>query len=328
MRGAFLAAAVTLLAAGIALAQPLVIAHRGASGYLPEHTLAAQAMAVGQGADFIEQDVVSSRDGVPVVLHDIVLDTVTDVATRFPDRARADGRFYVIDFDLAEIRTLQAQERVDAATGKPVFPSRFPASGVPFAVPTLADSIELVQGLEATTGRRIGIYPEIKRPAWHRAQGQDISRIVLDLLEAYGYGAAGDARLFLQCFDWAETRRIRHELGYAGPLVQLIGQNSWADAAGTDYPALLTTEGLRELAMTVDALGPFIGLVIDDQGRPSSLVERAAAHGLDVHAYTLRADRLPGWAGNMTSLTRRLVEAGVGGLFTDHPDQTRRALED
>lgn len=314
--------------AGPALAEPLVIAHRGASGYLPEHTLAAQAMAVGQEADFVEQDVVLSRDGVPLVLHDLTLDAVTDVAERFPGRARADGRFYAIDFDLAEIRTLAVRERADPATGAPVFTARFPAADLPLRIVTLAESIALVQGLEATTGRAIGIYPEIKRPAWHRAEGLDISRIVLDLLAAHGYGAAGDSRLYLQSFDWAETRRIRHALGYAGPLIQLIGQNSWPDAAGTDYPALLTPAGLAELARTVDGIGPFIGLVVDETGRDTGLAARAAAHGLAVHVYTLRADRLPGWAGDMSALTGRLVAAGATGLFTDHPDLTRRALED
>jgi glycerophosphoryl diester phosphodiesterase len=283
-------------------------------------------MAVGQGADFIEQDVVLSRDGVPLVLHDLTLDAVTDVALRFPGRARDDGRFYAIDFDLAEIRTLRVRERVDATTGDAVFPKRFPDVPVPFRVATLADSIALAQGLEASTGRPIGIYPEIKRPAWHRSEGQDISRIVLETLESYGYGAADDPRLYLQSFDWAETRRIRHALGYAGRLIQLIGREAWPDAAGTDYAALLTSDGLAELARTVDGIGPFIALVIDEHGRPTGLVERAAAHGLAVHAYTLRADALPGWAADMASLTGRLVAAGVGGLFTDHPDQTRAAL--
>jgi glycerophosphoryl diester phosphodiesterase len=329
-RGSHLAALLLAIAAllwiGPAAAEPLVIAHRGASGYLPEHTLAAQALAVGQGADFIEQDVVLSRDGVPLVLHDITLDTVTDVAERFPDRARADGRYYAIDLDLAEIRTLEVHERRDPATGEPVFPARFPPGRARFAVATLAESIELIQGLEVTVGRRIGIYPEIKRPAWHRAEGQDISRVVLAVLAAYGYGAAGDERLYLQCFDWAETRRIRHELGHAGPLVQLIGRNDWADAAGTDFAALLRPEGLAELGRTVDAIGPLIGLVIDDGGRSTGLVEAAMAHGLAVHAYTLRADRLPGWADDMASLSMVLAEAGVGGLFTDHPDLTRQAV--
>ncbi len=329
-RGGTLVAMLVAVAlwAGSARAEPLVIAHRGASGYLPEHTLAAQAMAVGQGADFVEQDVVLSRDGVPIVLHDLTLDVVTDVAERFPGRAREDGRFYAIDLDLAEIRMLGLRERVDPATGEPVFPARFPPADLPFGIVTLAESIALVQGLEATTGRPIGIYPEIKRPAWHRAEGQDISRIVLELLAAHGYGAAGDPRLFLQSFDWAETQRIRHELGYAGPLVQLIGQNHWPDAAETDYDALLTPAGLAELGQTVDGIGPFIGLVVDETGRDTGLAARAATHGLAVHVYTLRADRLPGWATDMDALTRRLVLAGVDGLFTDHPDLTRRALEE
>ncbi len=332
MRRAVLAGALILLAAAlwprVVPAEPLVIAHRGASGYLPEHTLAAQAMAVGQGADFIEQDVVLSRDGVPLVLHDITIEAVTDVARQFPDRARADGHFYAIDFDLAEIRTLAVRERVDVATGEPVFPDRFPQQRARFGVATLAESIELVQGLEISTGRAIGIYPEIKRPAFHRAEGHDISRIVLALLDRYGYGAADDSRVYLQGFDWAETRRIRHELGYAGPLVQLIGSNDWADAAGTDYPALLTAAGLAKLARTVDGIGPYLGLVIDAAGRPTDLTERAAAQGLAVHAYTVRADRLPDWAVTLDILTARLAATGVGGLFTDHPDRTRRALED
>jgi glycerophosphoryl diester phosphodiesterase len=315
-----------LIGAEVSLADPLVIAHRGASGYLPEHSLAAQAMAVGQGADFIEHDIVLSRDGVPLVLHDITIDTVTDVASRFPDRSRADGRYYAIDFELAELRTLMVNERVDHATGLPVFPGRFPQGLSRFSIVTLEEAIDLVQGLESVTARPIGIYPEIKHPAWHRHEGQDISRIVLDVLAARGYGAAGDERLFLQCFDWAETQRIRGELGYAGPLVQLIGLNNWADAAGTDYDALLTPDGLVTLAQTVEAIGPFIGLLIDDKGEATGLAGRATAAGLDIHAYTLRADALPEWATDMAALTTRLADEGVDGLFSDHPDQTLRAL--
>lgn len=314
------------LNAKAALAEPLVIAHRGASGYLPEHTLVAQGMAVGQGADFIEQDVVLSRDGVPLVLHDITIDTVTDVAARFPDRARGDGRYYAIDFDLAELQTLSVNERIDPETGEPVFADRFPQGPGGFSIATLEEAIDLVQGLEVSTGRPIGIYPEIKRPAWHRAQGQDISRIVVDLLAAKGYGVPDDQRLILQCFDWSETQRIREELGYRGPLVQLIGRNNWADAAGTDYDALLTPAGLEDLARTVDGIGPFIGLVIGDGGKPTEFARQATSAGLDIHAYTLRADALPGWATDISVLTTQLVDAGVDGLFTDHADQTLKAL--
>src|SRR5690606_38952800 len=107
--------------------RPLVIAHRGASGYLPEHTLPAKALAHAQGADFLEQDVVASRDGALLVFHDLVLDELTDVAERFPGRARADGLHYVIDFDLAELRTLKAGERRLRGSRDARFPGRFPA---------------------------------------------------------------------------------------------------------------------------------------------------------------------------------------------------------
>src|SRR6185503_3347980 len=171
---------------------PIVIAHRGASGYLPEHTLAAKALAHGMGADYLEQDVVLSRDGVPVVLHDIHIDTVTDVAKRFPGRARPDGRYYALDFTVAELKQLAASERFDPKTGLAVFPRRFPVGKSSFQVPTLEEELQLVQGLNASTGRVAGIYPEIKNPAWHRQQGHDVSRIVLDVLARYGYRTRAD----------------------------------------------------------------------------------------------------------------------------------------
>ena len=167
--------------------RPIVIAHRGASGYLPEHTIAAAAMGYALGADFIEPDVVLSKDGAPVVLHDIHLDTVTNVRDVFPDRAHADGRYYAIDFTLEEIKRLRVNSRIDPRTGKPVYPNRYPAGKGDFQVPTLAEEIELVQGLNHSTGRNVGIYPEIKQPAWHQQQGQDITKIVLTVLSRNGY---------------------------------------------------------------------------------------------------------------------------------------------
>ena len=130
----------------IALANPLVIAHRGASGYLPEHTLEAATLAYAQGADFIEQDVVLSKDGVPVVLHDIHLDTVTNVAKRFPDRKREDGRYYVIDFTLKELKTLRVHERTDLK-GQPVYAGRFQGDS-DFRIATLEDHFELIEQLK------------------------------------------------------------------------------------------------------------------------------------------------------------------------------------
>ncbi|MCH8072977.1 MAG: glycerophosphodiester phosphodiesterase, partial [Proteobacteria bacterium] len=126
----------------------LIIAHRGASGYLPEHTLEAKALAYGMGADYLEQDVVATRDDELVVIHDIHLDRVSNVAEKFPDRKRDDGRFYARDFDLAEIRTLRAWERRDDDGISPVFPKRFPTGqGGAFRIPTMREEIKLVQGL-------------------------------------------------------------------------------------------------------------------------------------------------------------------------------------
>jgi glycerophosphoryl diester phosphodiesterase len=311
-------------ASGVA-AQKIVIAHRGASGYLPEHTLAAKAVAHAMGADYIEQDVVLSKDGAPMVLHDIQIDTVTDVAEMFPDRARADGRFYAIDFTVDELQSLSAMERADRA-GEPAFPGRFPRGASSFRIPTLAEEIELIQGLNLSTGREAGIYPEIKAPAWHRAEGQDISRVVLGELADYGYTDADDL-IYLQCFDWHETRRIRHELGYRGKLIQLLGENDWAEAPDVDYATLRTKEGLAAIAEVADGIGPWLRHVVtgaDRQGRPviTDLVENAHAHGLAVHPYTFRADALPDYADSLEDVLRIfLIDAGVDGVFTDFPDR-------
>src|SRR5690606_27270423 len=151
---------------------PVVIAHRGASGYLPEHTLASKAMAHAMGADFLEQDVVMTRDDQLVVMHDITLDRTTDVATRFPGRSREDGLHYVVDFTLAEIESLQVTEgaRRIGGTREAIYPGRFPVGLSSFRIHTLAQEIELVQGLNRSTGADVGIYPEIKSPAFFHAE--------------------------------------------------------------------------------------------------------------------------------------------------------------
>jgi glycerophosphoryl diester phosphodiesterase len=303
----------------------LVVAHRGASGYLPEHTLAAKAMAHAMGADYLEQDVVLSKDGVPLVLHDIQIDTVTDVAAMFPGRARADGRFYAIDLTLDELRELSVMERADL-DGRQVFPGRFPRGAASFGIATLAEEIELIQGLNLSTGREAGIYPEIKAPAWHRAEGYDLAATVLGVLADYGYADQDDA-VFVQCFDWNETRRVRQELGYRGKLVQLLGENDWGEAPDVDYDALRTRDGLAAIAQVADAIGPWMAHVVtglDANGRPqvTDLVAGAHAQGLTVHPYTLRAAALPDYAASLEDLLRIfLIVAGVDGVFTDFPDR-------
>lgn len=312
-------------------ATPLVIAHRGASGYLPEHTLEAKALAYAQGADYLEQDVVISRDGIPVVAHDLTLEDVTDVRERFPDRARADGHWYVADFDWAELRTLVVHERT-AEGGTPARSGRFPPTGVGFRLHTLDEELAFIRGLNATLGRQqgreVGVYTEVKSPAWHREQGIDASPIILAALARHGYRTRQD-RAFLQCFDFAELKRIRRTLHSDLKLVQLVGENSWQEAP-TDYDYLLTAAGLREVATVADGLGPWGPQVLrfspDRAPVPTGLVAAAHAVGLVVHPYTLRADDLPPGVTDLPSLVRALRAAGVDGAFTDFPDQMRDAL--
>jgi len=293
--------------------RPAVIAHRGASGYLPEHTLEAKALAHGQGADFLEQDIVLTKDDVPVVMHDIHLETISDVAREFSDRKRADGHYYAIDFTLAEIKRLRAHERTNPKTGKAAYPKRFPPGALLFEIPTLEEELRFIQGLNRSTGRVAGIYPEIKQPAFHRKEGHDISRIVLPILRKYGY-ATKDDPCWLQCFELDEVKRIRDELGWKGGIVYLM-------SAGKEE-----SDNLAEIARYADGIGPSLGAIVTGKSKAdrkvTDLVINAHAAHLVVHPYTLRADELPKWASSMEDALRILFgEAGIDGLFTDFPDQ-------
>ena len=292
---------------------PLIIAHRGASGYLPEHTLAAKALAYAQGADYLEQDIVLSKDGVPIVQHDVTLDSTTDVATRFPGRQRANGSFYAIDFTWAELRQLRLVERFHPKTGKAVYPQRFPAGVGEFRINTFEEELQFIQGLNRSTGRKVGIYPEVKLAGWHRQQGHDVSKAVLALLGSYGYATKADP-CFIQCFELEELRRLRGELGWKGRLVFLTGgKSSWT----------VTPEGLRELAQVVDGIGPPLSAVAVERNL-TGLVARAQAVGLQVHPYTLRNDALPkGFSSGRDCFAFLCREAKVDGLFTDFPDVGR-----
>jgi glycerophosphoryl diester phosphodiesterase len=278
-----------------------VIAHRGASGYLPEHTLASKAMAYAMHPDFLEQDLVLSKDNVPIVIHDIHLETVTDVAIQFPDRKREDGRFYVIDFAFAELKQLHVTERFDPKTGNQVYPNRFPKGNLNFKLHSLQEELELIQGLNKSTGNDMGIYPEIKNPEFHRDEGKDISKIVLEILTSYGYITKKD-NCMLQCFDAAELKRIRTELTSDLFLVQLIETNEEA-------------EGLATIATYADGVGPWYK-VID-----SAFVKEAQKLNLKVHAYTFRADDLGDFETFDALLEYGFNTLNLDGVFTDFPDK-------
>ena len=306
-----------------------VIAHRGASGYLPEHTLEGVAMAHAMGADYIEQDVVLTRDDELIVLHDLTLDAMTDVARRFPGRQREDGYYYAIDFDLAEIKTLHVHER-RKPNGNPAFSGRFPSAAGIFRVPTLREEIALIQGLNQSTGREAGVYVEPKSPAWHGQEGKDLVAEVIRVLTEFGYTRRDD-RAFLQSFDLDSLKRARHELNSDLKLVQLIGENSWQESP-SDFDYLRTANGLAEIAAFADGIGPWLPQVLNLSGlnsmKPTGLVEAAHRHGLLVHAYTLRADQLPDPVESIeTAMGVLRGQVGLDGVFTDHPDLVIRYLE-
>ncbi len=301
----------------------IIIAHRGASGYIPEHTLAAKIMAHDMGADYIEQDVVLSRDNIPMVLHDIYLDAVSNVASEYPKRARADGKYYAIDFDASELKSLHLHERIDLQTGKVKFAGRPTQSPEHLHMLTLDEELAVIQGLNKSSGKETGIYTEIKSPAWHLQQGKDISPLVLAVLAKYGYTKRTDPA-YIQCFDRAELQRIRTELASDLKLVQLIGNDN-TEAPSTDYAQMRTVDGLKIIATYADAIGPAINQILTADAASAvtvtSLVADAHATGLLVHPYTVRKDALPAYANSFDDLMELLfTRAGVDGVFTDFPD--------
>jgi glycerophosphoryl diester phosphodiesterase len=312
--------------------RPVVIAHRGASGYLPEHTLAAKALAHGMGADFIEQDVVLTSDGVPIVLHDITLEHTTDVAERFGERKREDGHYYALDFSLEEVRKLRVHERRVRVDGPAAYPGRFPVDAGFFQLPTLAEEIDLIAGLDQSRGRRTGLYIELKSPRRHRDAGLDLPGAVLAVLDEKGY-ADRPEQVYLQCFDDVTLRELRGQQRTRLPLIQLIADNSWGEDSAVDYDHLRTESGLQEIARYADGIGPWLShiyLGMDAQGkaRLDPLVRRAHQHGLLVHPYTFRRDELPEGIDNFEQLLELFVtRLGVDGLFTDFPDLALEYIE-
>ena len=319
----------------------VVIAHRGASGYLPEHTLPAKAMAFAQGADYLEQDLVMTKDDQLVVLHDHYLDRVTDVAERFPDRARKDGRYYAIDFTLAEIKSLKFSEGFTVENGKKVqtFPGRFPMGKSDFRVHTFEEEIEFIQGLNHSTGKNIGLYPEIKAPWFHHQEGKDIATRVLEVLKKYGYTKKTD-KIYLQCFDANELKRIRNELepkmGVDLKLVQLIAYTKWNETeeqqpdgkwVNYSYDWMLEPGAMEKIAQYADGIGPDYHMLIADSSTNghiiiNGMVKEAHEHQLEVHPFTVRADQLPPYAKDVNELYDALYrQADVDGLFTDFPDK-------
>ena len=295
----------------------IVIAHRGASGYLPEHTLESKAMAHAMSPDFIEQDLVLSKDDIPIVIHDIYLDDVTDVATKFTDRKRKDNRYYVIDFTFEELQTLSVSERFNPKTGEQVYPTRFPKGKGNFKLHSFQQEIELIQGLNLSTGKNIGIYPEIKDPEFHQKERKSLTEIVLKILSDYGYKTKKD-NCILQCFDAIELERVRKKLKSELFLVQLI-----------EFPE--ETKNLKHFATFANGIGPWYKQILDKKVNGkwqfTSLVSDAQKLGLKVHPYTFRADDFGNFSSFEEMMQTLLIDANVDGAFTDFPDLVVRYLE-
>ncbi len=312
--------------------RPLIIAHRGASGERPEHTLAAYELAIELGADFIEPDLVVTKDLHLVSRHENELSGTTDVASREEFEAlhrtkTIDGRqvagWFAEDFTLAELRTLRARERVGN-----IRPDSAAYNGL-YQVPTFAEIVQLVRVKEAETGRTIGLYPELKHPTLILEQeGIDMVDLMVTQLRQFGFDRA-DAPVFVQVFEVGPLQRLNQRVDT--PLVLLIAPTGGPyDEPDMRWADMLTPTGLGEIAEYADGIGPWLGHVLDtDTLQPSALVADAHAAGLQVHPWTLRKENGflpaslqgeggPSGDGQYLRLWNAAIATGADGFFTDN----------
>lgn len=340
-----------------AMSAPVLIGHRGSSGYRPEHTLASYELAARTGADYLEADLVSTRDGVLVCRHENELSDTTDIARRpeFADYRTTkviDGRqvagWFTEDLTLDQIRTLRAVERLpQLRPGNTAFDGQD-------QVPTFADLLELRARLEAELARPLGVYPETKHPSYFAGLGLALEEPLLAQLQAHSLGApaTGDhslPRVVIQSFELGNLQRMRGELGCGWPLIYLIADSAPADATAariaTSLTGLLTAGSLRALADHVDGIGPHHSMVIAGApvepaalGAPTPLVAAAHSAGLVVHPWTFRAENQflpaalrssadPREHGDLRTMIAAHLEAGIDGFFTDHVELGRAVLD-
>jgi len=312
---------------------PIVIAHRGASADRPEHTLAAYALAIEQGADFIEPDLVATKDRQLVARHENEISGTTDVAAHPEFAARKttktiDGEsvtgWFTEDFTLAELKTLRARERLPQL--RPAN-ARFDGQET---IPTLDEVIALAKAASARTGRSIGIYPETKHPSYFRSAGLPLEPVLLAALARAGWTGA-DSPVFIQSFEAGNLRALHAETRVR--LIQLIDSGTAAD--GMSYDAMVTPTGLKAIAAYAAGIGPNRDRIIPRDpagtlGTPTSLVADAHAAGLQVHPWTFRPENYflaapfrqgsdPTARGDAAGEIRQFLETGIDGVFSDLP---------
>jgi glycerophosphoryl diester phosphodiesterase len=338
-------------------ALPIVIGHRGAAGYLPDHTLESYALAVALGADYIEPDLVATRDGHLIARHEPNIVATTDVASRpeFASRRRTmkvddvdDTGFFVCDFTLAESRTLRAvqpfADRPQQFNGK-------------FAIPTFEEIIALAKRKSAETGRTIGIYPETKHPTYHQQLGLALEGRLIDALTKAGWNRRG-APVFIQSFEQANLKQLRQmtplpliqlvdaddvnpdgTLSYVAPLDRPYDWTASGDPAllARTFAYLVTDAGLAEVASYADGIGPWKRYIVSSAAAglpgpgeasrtllpPTDVISRAHGKGLLVHTWTFRNEQqrlVSDYAGNPVNEYLQFYRLGIDGVFSEFPD--------
>ncbi|CAB3237311.1 unnamed protein product [Arctia plantaginis] len=327
---------------------PLIIGHRGASGYVPEHTLASYALAVFMGADYIEPDLVMTRDHQLVARHDNELGLTTDVAKRPEFSCRRTNKtvdgieltgWFSEDFTLAELKTLRVIERIPD-----IRPGNARLDGA-LLIPTLQEIIDLVKALEISQKRVIGLYPEIKHSTYYRSLGLSMEQKLVDILHRNSYKERNDP-VYIQSFEVNNLKELKTLTDLR--LLQLFESDKSLQPfdqlqLGTNltYGQMATPEGLREVATYAYAVGPDKSYIIprdenNNLGDATTFVSDAHAAGLKVHPYTFRAennflpseyqtkDKVPTEIGNLAAEIQAYFDAGIDGLFCDQPDKPAR----
>ncbi len=325
-------------------AEPIVIGHRGASGYRPEHTLAAYRLAIRQCADYVEPDLVATKDGVLVARHENEIGGTTDVedhpefadrrATKLIDGVAVTG-WFTEDFSLRELRTLRAEERIpQVRPGNTRYDGRF-------RIPTFEQVIHLAQRSETCDGDEVGIYPETKHPTYFDSIGLSLEESLVELLDDHDYDSRRDP-VIVQSFEVGNLQELDDLTDVT--LAQLAGcTGSPADRPDLPYSTLVSRQGLKAVARYADGVGLCKDLVIPRKpdgslGTPTGVVKDAHRAGLVAHSWTFRAENTflpadfrsgedPAAHGDLVAEVRAFLATGLDGVFSDHPELAVEAVE-
>ena len=324
--------------------KPIIIAHRGASGERPEHTIAGYTLAIEQGADYIEPDLVLTKDGALVARHENAISETTDVAAHveFADRKTTktiDGQkvtdWFTEDFTLAELKTLRAKERL------PLLRSTNTAYDGQFEIPTFEEIIQLAQARSKETGRVIGIYPETKHPSYFASIGLAHEEPLLKTLTQHNWNTAASP-VFIQSFEVGNLQALSRKTKVK--LIQLMdNEGGPADLPGTLYSNMATPAGLKAISEYAQGIGPNKALVIPrtllgNLGEPTNLVANAHAVGLAVHPWTFRRENFflplaqksginPAAHGDLITEIKAFIATGIDGFFSDNVAEASKAIK-